>query len=116
MLKFLKKYWKNIFYILWWIFYLRIGINLFEGKGWGKDGESATRGAFIILYPLTLCHLYSFTKTDKTLEFSKEQVDQFSPTQLIFAVLTIYGSSLAFIFLNITQLISDSIYLVRFFN
>ena len=116
MQKFLKKYWKNIFYILWWIFYLRIGINLFEGKGWGKDGESAMRGAFIILYPLTLCHLYSFTKTDKILEFSKEQADQFSPTQLIFALLTIYGSSLAFIFLNVTQLIFDLIYLVRFFN
>ena len=46
MLKFLKKYWKNIFYILWWIFYLNIGRVLIEGKGWGKDGESAIRGVF----------------------------------------------------------------------
>ena len=63
MLKFLKKYWKNIFSILWWIFYLNIGRNLLTGEGWGKDGESAIRGVFLVLYPLTLFHLNSAIKT-----------------------------------------------------
>ena len=105
---------KKIFYILWWIFYLNIGRVLLEGKGWGKDGESAIRGVFLVLYPLGLCHLYSLTKTDHILEFSKEQTDQFTPTQLIFAGLSVYGSCLAFIFLNLTHLIIYSIDIVWF--
>ena len=64
MLKFLKKYWKNIFYILWWIFYLNIGRTLLTGEGWGKDGESTIRGALLILYPLTLFHLNSILSID----------------------------------------------------
>ena len=116
MLEFLKKYWKNIFYILQWIFYLNIGRVLIEGKGWGKDGESAIRGVFLVIYPLGLCHLYSFTKTDNFFEFSKEQADQFTPTQIIFAGLSVYGSYLAFNFLIITHLIVYSIDIVRFLS
>ena len=117
MLKFLKKYWKNIFYILWWIFYLNIGRVLLEGKGWGPNGgDNALRGALLIIYPLTLCHLYSFTKTGRILEFRKEQADQFTPTQNLFALLTIYGSSLTFVFLNIIHLIVYSIDIVRFLS
>ena len=101
MSKFKRKYWKTIFKIIWWIFYLRIGVNLIEGTGWG---DTPTRGVMLILYPLTLFHLFSFTKRDEPLIFIPEQYDNFTPSQLWFVMLTIYGSLIAFGLLNLTQL------------
>ena len=100
MLKFLKKYWKNIFYILWWIFYLNIGRVLIEGKGWGKDGESAIRGVLLILYPLTLFHLNSAIKTGELFLLKKGQEASLTEAQITFFNLTTLVSGLAFMFIN----------------
>ena len=106
MLKFLKKYWKNIFSILWWIFYLNIGRTLLTGEGWGKDGESAIRGVLLILYPLTLFHLNSAIKTGDLFYLKKEQEASLTEAQKTFFSLTTLVSGLTFIFLNIMHLIA----------
>ena len=100
MLKFLKKYWKNIFYILWWIFYLNIGRTLLTGEGWGKDGESVIRGVLLILYPLTLFHLNSAIKTGGLFLLKKEQEASLTKAQITFFNLTTVVSGLAFMFIN----------------
>lgn len=106
MVKFLKKYWKNIFSILWWIFYLNIGRTLLTGEGWGKDGESAIRGVLLIIYPLTLFHLNSAIKTGDLFYLKKEQEASLTEAQITFVSLTTLASGLTFIFLNIMHLIA----------
>ena len=103
MVKFLKKYWKNILGILWWIFYLNIGRTLLTGEGWGKDGESTIRGALLILYPLTLFHLNSILKTGEFFYLNKEQEASLTSAQITFVSLTTLASGLAFIFLNMVH-------------
>ena len=100
MQKFLKKYWKNIFSILWWIFYLNIGRTLLTGEGWGKDGESAIRGVLLILYPLTLFHLNSAIKTGDLFYLKKEHEAALTEAQITFFQLTTLVSGLTFIFIN----------------
>ena len=106
MVKFLKKYWKNILGILWWIFYLNSGRYLLTGEGWGKDGESAIRGVLLILYPLTLFHLNSAIKTGELFLLKKEQEASLTEAQKTFFSLTTLVSGLTFIFLNIMHLIA----------
>ena len=103
MVKFLKKYWKNILGILWQIFYLNIGRILLTGEGWGKDGESAIRGVFLILYPLTLFHLNSVIKTGDFFYLKKEQQASLTEAQKNFFYLTVLASAIAFIFLNMVH-------------
>ena len=116
MLKFLKKYWKDIFSILWWIFYLNIGRILLTGEGWGKDGESAIRGVFLILYPLTLFHLNSILKTGEFFYLNKEQEASLTSAQITFFSLTTLASGLAFIFLNIIHLIVSLVWVYQSVN
>ena len=103
MVKFLKKYWKNILGILWWIFYLNSGRYLLTGEGWGKDGESAIRGVLLILYPLTLFHLNSILKTGNFFYANKEQEASLTSAQITFFTLTTLASAIAFILLNMVQ-------------
>ena len=103
MVKFLKKYWKNILGILWWIFYLNSGRTLLTGEGWGKDGESAIRGVFLIIYPLTLFHLNSILKTGGFFDLNKEQEASLTEAQKTFFNLTVLASAIAFIFLNMVH-------------
>ena len=103
MVKFLKKYWKNILVILWWIFYLNIGRTLLTGEGWGKDGESTIRGALLILYPLTLFHLNSILKTGEFFYLNKEQEASLTSAQITFFSLTTLASAIAFVLLNMVQ-------------
>jgi len=100
MQKFLKKYWKNIFSILWWIFYLNIGRTLLTGEGWGKDGESTIRGVLLILYPITLFHLNSAIKTGELFLLKKEQEATLTEAQITFFNLTTVVSGFAFMFIN----------------
>ena len=113
MQKFLKKYWKNILGILWWIFYLNSGRYLLTGEGWGKDGESAIRGVLLILYPLTLFHLNSIIKTGNFFYANKEQEASLTEAQKTFFSITTLASGLTFIFLNVCFLVA---YLVLFFQ
>ena len=116
MVKFLKKYWKNILGILWWIFYLNSGRYLLTGEGWGKDGESAIRGVFLILYPLTLFHLNSILKTGEFFYLNKEQEASLTSAQITFFSLTTLASGLAFIFLNIIHLIVSLVWVYQSVN
>mgnify|MGYP004384062781 CR=1 FL=1 len=115
-MKFLKKYWKNILGILWWIFYLNSGRYLLTGEGWGKDGESAIRGVFLILYPLTLFHLNSILKTGEFFYLNKEQEASLTSAQITFFSLTTLASGLAFIFLNIIHLIVSLVWVYQSVN
>ena len=110
MVKFLKKYWKNILGILWWIFYLNSGRYLLTGEGWGKDGESAIRGVLLILYPLTLFHLNSAIKTGELFLLKKEQEASLTEAQITFFNLTTVVSGLAFMFINAIGLFASLIW------
>ena len=116
MVKFLKKYWKNILGILWWIFYLNSGRYLLTGEGWGKDGESAIRGVLLILYPLTLFHLNSILKTGEFFYGNKEQEASLTSAQITFFSITTLASGLAFIFLNIIHLIVSLVWVYQSVN
>ena len=116
MVKFLKKYWRNIFSILWWVFYSNIGGTILTGEGWGKDGESAIRGVLLILYPLTLFHLNNAIKTGDLFYLKKEQEASLTEAQITFFSLTTVVSGITFIFVNDISLAVSLLWVYKSLN
>ena len=74
---------KNIFFIIWYVIYLRQGYFLYTNEGWDN---SAITGMFMIIYPLTLCHLESLRTTGEVVWF-KGYFDDFSDPQKFFVLI-----------------------------
>jgi len=100
---FSKKNFKNIFFILWYIIYLRMGYFLFTQKGWN---DSVLTGAFMAIYPLSIFHLESLRTTGEVLWFKGEFYEQLSEPQKFFLIIAGLASMAVFWLLTFTSVFS----------
>ena len=93
---------KNIPFVIWYIFYLRIGWILYNSNsGIIWQSNNIFYGVLMIFYPISICHLESCRKNGELLNFNSELWNQFSGIQQTFIIIP-YAISLAlFLLFNI---------------
>ena len=93
---------KNIFFVIWYIFYIRQGLAILENKApqWGGDND-LLRGAFLVIYPITLIHLENIRTKGQNFWF-KEFFDKFDGIGQSFVIYTVSISVIAFWLINFT--------------
>jgi len=98
-----KKNLKNIFFILWYIIYLRMGYFLLTQNGWS---DSVFTGALMAIYPLSIFHLESLRTKGEVLWFKGEIFEQLNEPQKNFLLIAGLLSMGVFWLLTFTSVFS----------
>ena len=99
---------KNILFTLWYIFYIRQSYLylIFNPQ---QDLMTVTNqylhGAFLLIWPITLCHLESFRSKGELLNFDQKLWNQFNGMQQAFVILPWVASMFAFWIMNATGIL-----------
>jgi hypothetical protein len=94
---------KNILFTLWYIFYIRqsyLYLILNPEQNLSVVSNQYIHGAYLLIWPITLCHLESFRTKGEMLNFNSESWNNFSQTEKVFVMLPLLASMFAFWIMN----------------
>ena len=94
---------KNILFTLWYIFYIRqsyLYLIFNPEQNLMTVTNQYIHGAYLLIWPITLCHLESFRTKGELLNFDQKLWKQFNPMQQAFVLLPWGASMFAFWIMN----------------
>ena len=94
---------KNILFTLWYIFYIRqsyLYLIFNPEQNLMTVTNQYIHGAFLLIWPITLCHLESFRTKGELLNFDQKLWKQFNRMQQAFVLLPWFASMFAFWIMN----------------
>ena len=94
---------KNILFTLWYIFYIRqsyLYLIFNPEQNLMTVTNQYIHGAYLLIWPITLCHLESFRTKGQLLNFDQKLWKQFNRMQQAFVLLPWVASMFAFWIMN----------------